>query len=250
MTPKQLNEQSMDRLLAAQNPWGRARLNARVNRRRLAWLAVVNATFFLKRALDIVGSFFALLLFAPVFAGIAVLVKLDGGPVFFHQTRVGLNGRTFRMLKFRSMCVDAEARLAALLSQNEKASGVTFKMKDDPRITRIGRLLRKSSLDELPQFWNVLRGHMSLVGPRPPIVREVALYSQADRRRLLVKPGITGLWQVGERLGGVFEIGDRNAIDFPEQVSLDVRYIESQSLGKDLWLLAKTVPAILFGRGM
>ena len=117
MTPKQLNEQSMDRLLAAQNPWGRARLNARVNRRRLAWLAVVNATFFLKRALDIVGSFFALLLFAPVFAGIAVLVKLDGGPVFFHQTRVGLNGRTFRMLKFRSRdanaaCVNVSAQLA------------------------------------------------------------------------------------------------------------------------------------------
>jgi len=123
-------------------------------------------------------------------------------------------------------------------------------MKDDPRITRVGRLLRKSSLDELPQFWNVLRGDMSMVGPRPPVPREVALYSQADRRRLLVKPGITGLWQVGERRGGLFEIGDRNAIDFPEQVNLDVRYIESQSIRKDLWLLAKTVPAILFGKGM
>ena len=148
------------------------------------------------------------------------------------------------------MCVDAEARLGELLARNEKASGVTFKMKDDPRITRVGRLLRKSSLDELPQFWNVLRGDMSMVGPRPPVPREVALYSQADRRRLLVKPGITGLWQVGERRGGLFEIGDRNAIDFPEQVNLDVRYIESQSIRKDLWLLAKTVPAILFGKGM
>jgi len=189
-------------------------------------------------------------LLSPFFLLLALLVKLDGGPVFFRQTRVGLNGRTFRMLKFRSMCVDAEARLQGLLGQNEKASGITFKMKDDPRITRIGKLLRKSSLDELPQLWNVLRGDMSLVGPRPPVLREVALYSQADRRRLLVKPGITGLWQVGERDGGLFEIGDRNSIDFPEQVSLDVRYIESQSIGKDLWLLAKTVPAILFGKGM
>ena len=179
-----------------------------------------------------------------------ILVKLDGGPIFFKQTRVGLMGREFKMLKYRSMVVDAEARLKDLLAKNEKAAGVTFKMKDDPRITRIGRFIRKSSLDELPQFLNVLKGEMSLVGPRPPIPREVALYSQADRRRLLTKPGITCLWQVGERQGRVFEIGDRNSIDFPEQVDLDVRYIESQSIWKDLWILAKTVPAILFGKGM
>ena len=154
------------------------------------------------------------------------------------------------MLKFRSMCIDAEARLKDLLAKNEKASGVTFKMKDDPRITPVGRILRKTSLDELPQFWNVLIGDMSLVGPRPPIPREVALYSQADRRRFAAKPGITCLWQVGEREGRWLEIGDRNVIDFPEQVSLDVRYIESQSFWKDLWLLGKTVPAILFGKGM
>ncbi len=250
MTPEETTDRSLERLLAAQTPWGRARLNARVSWKRLSWLGVVNGTLFVKRALDIVGSTLALLLLAPAFLVIAVLVKLDGGPVFFPQTRIGLNGRSFRMLKFRSMCVDAEARLGELLARNEKASGVTFKMKDDPRITRVGRLLRKSSLDELPQFWNVLRGDMSMVGPRPPVPREVALYSQADRRRLLVKPGITGLWQVGERRGGLFEIGDRNAIDFPEQVDLDVRYIESQSIRKDLWLLAKTVPAILFGKGM
>jgi lipopolysaccharide/colanic/teichoic acid biosynthesis glycosyltransferase len=146
--------------------------------------------------------------------------------------------------------VDAEARLKELLAKNEKASGVTFKMKDDPRITKVGRFIRKSSLDELPQFWNVLKGEMSLVGPRPPVPREVALYSQADRRRFLVKPGITCLWQVGEREGRLFEIGDRNQIDFPEQVALDVRYIESQSVWRDLWILAKTVPAILFGKGM
>lgn len=250
MTPQEITDLSINRLLVAQTPWGRARLNARVGWKRLSWLAVVNATFFLKRTLDIAGSLLALLLLAPVFCVLALLVKVDGGPAFFRQTRVGLNGREFKMLKFRSMCLDAEARLGELLARNEKASGVTFKMKDDPRITRLGKLLRKSSLDELPQFWNVLCGDMSLVGPRPPVTREVALYSPADRRRLLVKPGITCLWQVGERRGGLFEIGDRNAIDFPEQVSLDVRYIESQSVGKDLWLLAKTVPAILFGKGM
>jgi lipopolysaccharide/colanic/teichoic acid biosynthesis glycosyltransferase len=250
MNSQHLTEQSMQRLLTAQRPCSRALLNARGGLRRAAWLVVINGMFFLKRALDVVVSLMALVLLAPVFLLVAVLVKADGGPVFFRQTRVGLHGREFRMLKFRSMCVDAEAKLKDLLARNEKASGVTFKMKDDPRITRIGKLLRKSSLDELPQFWNVLRGDMSLVGPRPPVPREVALYSLADRRRLLVKPGITCLWQVGERGGGFFEIGDRNAIDFPEQVNLDVRYIESQSVGKDLWLLAKTVPAILFGKGM
>jgi len=250
MTAEEITHQSLQRLLDAQTPWGRARLNFRSRCQRLAWRVVISTTFIVKRLLDLVVSVLALLLLAPVFGIVAMLVKIDGGPVFFRQTRVGLNGREFRMLKFRSMCVDAEARLKDLLAQNEKASGVTFKMKNDPRITRIGRWLRKSSLDELPQFWNVLQGDMSLVGPRPPIPREVALYSLADRRRLLVKPGITGFWQVGERRGGLFEIGDRNAIDFPEQVRLDVRYIESQSLGKDLWLLAKTVPAILFGKGM
>ena len=240
----------MNRLLAAQTPWGRARLNAYVHWKRLSWLAVVNATLFLKRAFDLSASVVALLLFAPIFGVIAVMVKRDGGPVFFRQTRIGLNGREFKMLKFRSMVVDAEARLKDLLARNEKSAGVTFKMKDDPRITKFGRILRKSSLDELPQFWNVLKGEMSFVGPRPPVPREVALYTQADRQRLLVKPGITCLWQVGERRGGLFEIGDRNTIDFPEQVGLDVRYIESQSFTKDLWILFKTVPAILFGKGM
>lgn len=249
MTEAELRERMAERLLAAQTPWGRFRLNCYVRWKRLAWVTVVNASLFLKRTLDIVGSVVALVLLAPVFLLLAILVKLDGGPVFFGQTRIGRLGREFKMLKFRSMVVDAEARLQSLLAKNEKASGVTFKMKDDPRITRVGRFIRKSSLDELPQFWNVLRGEMSLVGPRPPVPREVALYTQADRRRLLVKPGITCLWQVGERQGGTFEIGDRNAIDFPEQVELDVRYIESQSFWKDLWILAKTVPAILFGKG-
>ena len=250
MKEQEIRERLMSRLLAAQTPWGRARLNAYVRWKRTSWQVVINATLFLKRAFDIVISVLALICLSPLFLFIAVLVKSDGGPIFFRQTRIGLNGREFKMLKYRSMCVDAEARLKDLLAKNEKASGVTFKMKDDPRITKIGKLLRKSSLDELPQFWNVLAGDMSLVGPRPPVPREVALYSQADRRRFLVKPGITCLWQVGEREGGLLEIGDRNSIDFPEQVSLDVRYIESQSFWKDVVILMKTVPAILFGKGM
>jgi len=250
MTEQEIRERLMSRLLAAQTPWGRARLNTYVRWKRISWQVVINATLFLKRAFDIVISVLAIICFAPIFLVIAVLVKSDGGPIFFRQTRIGLNGREFKMLKYRSMCVDAEARLKDLLAKNEKASGVTFKMKDDPRITKIGKILRKSSLDELPQFWNVLAGDMSLVGPRPPVPREVALYSQADRRRFLVKPGITCLWQVGEREGGLLEIGDRNSIDFPEQVSLDVRYIESQNFWKDVVILMKTVPAILFGKGM
>ncbi len=250
MNDRALQERMAERLLAAQSPWGRFRLNVYARGKRLAWQAVVQSAFALKRLLDLVLSAMALVLLSPVYLGIALLVKRDGGPVFFRQTRIGLHGREFKMLKFRSMVVNAEAKLQELLARNEKASGVTFKMKDDPRITPVGRILRKTSLDELPQFWNVLKGEMSLVGPRPPVPREVALYSQADRRRFLVRPGITCLWQVGERKGGLLEIGDRNVIDFPEQVSLDVRYIESQSFWKDLWILAKTVPAILFGKGM
>ena len=237
------------RLLAAQTPWGRARLNFYVRWKRAAWQLTTGFAHFLKRVFDIIVSLVAMALLAPVFIGIALAVKLDGGPIFFRQTRFGLHGREFGMLKFRSMCVDAEARLQGLLAKNEKKEGITFKMKNDPRITKIGKIIRKSSLDELPQFWNVLKGEMSIVGPRPPVRREVELYEQRHRRRFNVKPGITCLWQVGERVGGIFEIGDRNAIDFEEQVSLDVRYIESQSFWKDLWLLLKTVPAILFGKG-
>jgi len=250
MNDADLQRRLMERMLAARTPWGRFRLGLRVRLKRFAWRFVVGGASFAKRLFDIVVAAIALMLLVPVMLVIALLVRRDGGPVFFKQTRVGLDGREFKMLKYRSMCVDAEAKLKDLLAQNEKAQGVTFKMKDDPRITRVGRVLRKSSLDELPQFLNVLRGEMSIVGPRPPIPREVALYQERDRRRLAVKPGITCLWQVGEREGRFWEIGDRNEIDFDEQVGLDVRYIESQHFWKDLWILLKTVPAILFGKGM
>jgi lipopolysaccharide/colanic/teichoic acid biosynthesis glycosyltransferase len=249
MTDSAIRERLMGRLLTAQTPWGRFRLNCYVRGKRLAWNFVTGSAFSVKRVFDIVVSMVAMIVLAPVFLGIAIAVKLDGGPIFFRQTRYGLHGCEFRMLKYRSMCVDAEAKLKDLLARNEKQEGITFKMKDDPRITKIGRIIRKTSLDELPQFLNVLVGEMSIVGPRPPVKREVELYEQRHRRRFNVKPGITCLWQVGERNGGLFEIGDRNAIDFEEQVSLDVRYIESHSFWKDLWLLLKTVPAILFGKG-
>jgi len=249
MTEVEIRERLTDRLLAAQTAWGRARLTCYVKWKQISWNAVTGFAHGLKRLFDIIVSVLAMLLLSPVFLAIAFAVKRDGGPIFFRQTRYGLHGREFKMLKFRSMCVDAESKLQELLARNEKQEGITFKMKDDPRITRIGRIIRKSSLDELPQFWNVLVGEMSIVGPRPPVKREVELYEQRHRRRFNVKPGITCLWQVGEREGGLFEIGDRNAIDFEEQVQLDVRYIESQSFGKDVWLLVKTIPAILFGKG-
>lgn len=238
------------RLLAMQTPPGRWRVNTYLRLKRTLWVITVNGTFALKRTVDILVSILALLLLSPLLLLVALIIKSDRGPILFHQRRVGRLGEEFSMLKFRSMCTDAEARLTALLAQNEKSQGITFKIKNDPRITPIGRFIRKTSIDELPQFINVLLGHMSLVGPRPAIPREVALYTQEDRRRLLAKPGLTCLWQVGERTGGVFEIGDRNQIDFAEQVSLDVRYIESQTVFRDLWLLAKTVPAVLLGKGM
>ncbi|MDO8540981.1 MAG: sugar transferase [Opitutaceae bacterium] len=207
--------------------------------RRLAWRWFVESAQAIKRTVDVIGSLAALLILSPLLIPISALVRLDGGPVFFAQTRIGRFGRPFKMFKFRSMRPDAEQRLAALLATNQHGNGVTFKIKNDPRITRIGYWLRRFSLDELPQFYNVLIGDMSLVGPRPPVPREVALYALADRRRLLVKPGITCTWQVS----------GRSEIDFPGQVRLDVNYIDSQSLGGDLKILVKTPKAVVFGSG-
>ncbi len=192
-----------------------------------------------KRLTDVVLTGIGLILAAPVLLVIALAVKLeDGGPVIFRQTRVGLDGRTFTMLKFRSMAIDAEQRLAALLAQNE-GSGPLFKMAYDPRITRVGRILRKFSLDELPQLFNVLSGAMSLVGPRPPLQSEVDAYGPDARRRLLVTPGLTGLWQVS----------GRSLLSWEETVRLDLRYVENWSLTFDLHILWKTVFAVLAKRG-
>lgn len=216
--------------------WQRLRFQGK----RLAWKAVIGGTYVFKRLLDIVVSLELLIVLAPVFLLVAAAIKLESpGPVFFKQIRVGRWGKLFPMWKFRSMYVDAEARKAALLARNESAGGVIFKMKRDPRITRVGRIIRRASIDELPQFWNVLVGDMSLVGPRPALPSEVDQYSLADRRRLDVIPGITCIWQVS----------GRSEIPFSEQVKLDVRYIESSSPWQDILILLKTVPAVLLGRG-
>ncbi|MDO8543318.1 MAG: sugar transferase [Opitutaceae bacterium] len=239
-TERPVPAELLNHFATIQSPWGRRRLQCYLVWKRLMWRWTINSAHAAKRGLDIVAGSIALLLLSPLLLLIAALIKLeDRGPVLFPQIRVGRYGREFRMFKFRSMRIDAEARLKELLARNQHAQGVTFKIKDDPRITRVGKWLRKFSFDELPQFYNVLRGDMSLVGPRPPVPREVALYSLADRRRLAVKPGITCIWQ----------ISGRAEIDFPGQVQLDVRYIESSSLGQDIKILLKTIPAVLSGTG-
>jgi exopolysaccharide biosynthesis polyprenyl glycosylphosphotransferase len=193
----------------------------------------------LKRALDVVGATVAMVVMSPVLALLAVAIKLDSeGPVLFRQERVGLHGRSFNVLKFRSMCNDAEDQLPDLQEQNE-INGHAFKLADDPRVTRMGRFLRRSSLDELPQLANVLRGQMSLVGPRPPLPSEVAHYDTWHRRRLSMKPGMTGLWQVGAR----------HSPEFDHWVAQDLEYIDSWSLWLDFKIMARTVPAVLGGTG-
>ncbi|MEM7204677.1 MAG: sugar transferase [Planctomycetota bacterium] len=196
------------------------------------WLAI-------KRLVDVLGATVALLLLAPVFAAIALVISLTSrGPVFFKQTRLGLHGRPFQVLKFRSMVVDAERLREQLVAENEQ-SGPVFKMQHDPRITPIGRVLRRYSLDELPQLVNVLTGDMSLVGPRPPLPSEVEEYDWWQRRRLSVRPGITCIWQVS----------GRNAISFDRWMELDMQYIDGWSLAMDLRIMAKTVREVVRGGG-
>jgi exopolysaccharide biosynthesis polyprenyl glycosylphosphotransferase len=192
-----------------------------------------------KRLFDVVASAFLLVLAAPAMTVVAFLVKLDSrGPVLFRQERVGIEGKLFRMLKFRSMVVDAETRLLDLANKNE-GSGPLFKMKNDPRVTRVGGVLRKYSVDELPQLFNVLAGSMSLVGPRPPLPAEVAAYEQDVRRRLLVKPGLTGLWQVS----------GRSNLSWQDSVRLDLYYVENWSLAGDLVIILRTVRAVFHSTG-
>lgn len=196
----------------------------------------------IKRGVDVLASLVLLLILAPILVVAAVLIKLtDGGPILYWHRRVGQWGREFWFPKFRSMIVHADKtklreHLAIL---NHHREGPTFKIKKDPRVTWIGRILRRWSIDELPQLWSVLRGHMSLVGPRPALPREVAQYSPYDRRRLEVVPGLTGIWQVRGR-------GD---LPFARQVELDIEYIENQSLWLDFKLMLLTIPAVLSGKG-
>jgi len=192
-----------------------------------------------KRATDIVLATIAVLMFLPILVVIALAIKLDSsGPVLYRQERVGKNGQRFWMLKFRSMRQDADQLLDALRAQNE-ATGPLFKMRQDPRVTRTGRVLRRLSLDELPQLLNVLRGEMSLVGPRPPLPSEVEAYEDWQHGRLRAVPGITGLWQVS----------GRSEVPFHDMVRLDLHYIRNWSLKLDIEILLRTLPAVLLQRG-
>lgn len=199
-----------------------------------------NTTYVIKRLLDIVGSAFALLISSPLMLGTAIAIKLDdGGPIFFSQQRIGLHGKPFTMYKFRSMVTNAEELKKKLAEENGQTDRFIFKMKDDPRITKVGRFIRKTSLDEFPQFFNVLKGDMSLVGPRPALPEEVARYGSLYSTRLLVKPGITGLWQVS----------GRSDLSQEQSEYLDVSYIENWSIAGDLAILAKTVLVVFRGTG-
>ncbi len=194
---------------------------------------------FFKRFFDIFVSTIFLICFCWLYLIIALAIKIsDRGPVFFIQTRVGKNGKKFKMYKFRSMVPNADVKVVELLDKNE-SSGPLFKMKDDPRVTKLGKFLRKTSLDELPQLFNVFLGSMSLVGPRPALPREVTQYDEAQTVRLLVKPGITCLWQ----------ISGRSTIGFDGQVQLDKRYVEKRSFWLDIKILFLTIPAVFSQKG-
>lgn len=189
-----------------------------------------------KRTIDIIGSLVGLLICLPAITVIAVLIKLeDGGPIIFKQLRVGKNGKNFYIYKFRSMKIDAELQKAKLLEQNE-VEGAMFKMKNDPRVTKIGSFIRKTSLDEIPQFFNILTGSMSLVGPRPPLLDEVAMYTDYDKQRLRVTPGLSGLWQ----------ISGRSNLSFSDMVDLDIFYIEHRSIFMDLKIMFITIGNMIF----
>ncbi|BAD66230.1 sugar transferase [Shouchella clausii KSM-K16] len=191
---------------------------------------------FAKRTLDIAAATAGLIMLSPLFFILAILIKWEDpkGPVFFKQIRVGKDGKEFYMYKFRSMVSNAEDLLKDLLDKNE-VSGLMFKMKDDPRVTKVGKFIRRTSIDELPQLVNVLKGEMSLVGPRPPLPREVADYNTYHRQRLLVKPGCTGVWQVSAR----------NNVGFEEMVEMDLNYIRSRNLFTDLKLIFFTTFVML-----
>ena len=198
--------------------------------------------FFLKRLIDIIFSLLALVLFSPILLIISIIVFIDSpkaSPIFI-QERVGVNGKVFKLYKFRSMVPDAEAKLDKLLALNEM-EGNAFKIKNDPRITKVGKFLRMTSLDELPQLVNIIKGDMSLVGPRPPLPREVAEYDEYELQRLYVTPGLTCYWQI---------LPDRNDISFDEWVELDIKYIKERSLKTDFIIIIKTFSAVFGMNGV
>ncbi len=212
----------------------------RVKLKIMLWNLVVVSRAPVKRAFDIMGASFFLIAFSPIFLITYLAIKLqDGGPAIFTQIRVGKWGKHFKFYKFRSMVMNAEDLKSKLMELNEMQGGVTFKMKNDPRITHVGRIIRKLSIDELPQLWCVLKGDMSLVGPRPPLPNEVEQYENHHHYRLDSIPGITCIWQVS----------GRNQIKFEDQVKLDVQYIHRRSMREDLKILLQTVKAVLTARG-
>lgn len=209
-------------------------------RKKYSWLLVILIAKFIKRSLDILVSISLLVLLSPLILLIALLIKIsDGGPILYVSRRVGRWGKEFKFPKFRSMHFNAEKEKDPLKALNLHGEDVTFKMQNDPRITKLGRFLRKTSIDELPQLWCVLKGEMSLVGPRPPLPEEVAAYSPKERIRLEITPGLTCLWQVS----------GRSDIPFSKQLQLDSEYIQSQSAWLDVKILLKTIPAVIFGKG-
>jgi lipopolysaccharide/colanic/teichoic acid biosynthesis glycosyltransferase len=208
------------------------------------WLSGVNVPLLVKRAVDLTGALVGLTLLTPVILVIALIIRLEGrGPILFRQLRRGYRGRLFRVIKFRTMSVDAEQRLTTLEESNESAGGVLFKLRNDPRVTRLGQFLRRYSLDELPQLINVLCGEMSLVGPRPLQLRDsdklLALNPKAYAQRLEVMPGLTGPWQVG----------GRSEVDYQRMIELDIEYVENWTIGRDLRIIAKTFFVVLLQRG-
>lgn len=223
----------------AQRRFQQRRAMQRVRLLLTLWVIRSKIGAMLKRVLDMSVVLVALIFAAPIMAITALLIRLDSpGPILFRQIRVGKWGESFTCLKFRSMYIDAEERLKELQALNE-ADGPVFKMKNDPRVTRVGRVIRKLSIDELPQLFNVLRGDMSLVGPRPALPSEVAKYSYEQARRLHTVPGITGLQQVS----------GRSNVNFQRWIELDLQYISEQSVWKDVEILLKTIPAVLFSKG-
>ncbi|MGB0465969.1 MAG: sugar transferase [Pontibacterium sp.] len=216
--------------------WWRIRISLRAS----LWVLYCKSQRSLKRLVDVLGAGGGLLCLSPLLLLVISLVKFTSpGPIFYSQIRVGHRGKTFRMWKFRSMYIDADARKAALMEENEVTGGVIFKMKKDPRITPVGRVIRRLSIDELPQLFNVVTGDMSLVGPRPALESEVVLYPVLARARVEAMPGLTGLWQ----------ISGRSDLPFDKQILLDTTYVHTQSTGNDLKLIAKTIPAVISGKG-
>jgi lipopolysaccharide/colanic/teichoic acid biosynthesis glycosyltransferase len=207
---------------------------------RLIWMSRRETYRIVKRQIDFIAAFSLMLALGPLMLLVAIAIKLtDWGPVFYWQTRVGEYGRTFKFPKFRSMVIGAEGMVDKFLMDNHHGKSITFKIKRDPRVTPVGRIIRRFSLDELPQLWCVLCGDMCLVGPRPALPREVANYNQMERRRLEVQPGLTCIWQVSGRAD----------IPFKGQLEMDLDYIHNRGLRLDLKLLMLTLPAILSGRG-